>query len=1530
MSQEELTCRICSAPGEQDQPLFHPCKCSGSIRYIHQDCLTTWLAHSKKKTCDICKHPYSFQKVYSPDMPERLPVLLLLRQLSRQAFNSVLFCMRAIVVATVWLALVPWATIWTWRMYFAMGDSTAWWISNREKLQHKVNGTTSSLNITANTPINSTTSFLSHPIVRSISSDIVSGQIISSVIVLAFVAIFLLREWIMQNARPGVFEDGEVPAGDAAQGAPEPPVDPEPPVQEQPLQVPPPAVPEGNGHVVQQFNRPPEDDGRGPSKRVRRDNGPGENGPLVRRPTPRLARDKGKRVERREYIVGTAGRGKLRRRHPLRESSESPEDEVAYRDASEQPNNGSRPPMDLGEEAQFTFRLPGEASESAHSSCTDDSSDMSWTVPSQGPVSTDISSWNPNFGEDSVHDTPPASLHSAVPDVPEDVSLPSPADVSTPIDIHSTQEMPSPTLVPASSDATLSDSETEDTVSRSLSAPLSASLAAPGTPGELRRPPLPSVTLPSPSSGVPASISRGATPLASPSLATYRAPEEFEAGPSNLSGYFGRRDSEEEMEEMRAEHNRYFATEEREQDNESLGGVEVDEDGEGPKHAGGAWSESQGHLEVDVQPAQEEHAQPPQPAADGAPAQPPLNVEDVQRVIDAAADLGARLEELNQQLDAIQVNLDENIDDDMDGALEAIGLRGPLHGVAQNAALMTFILDVTIGLGIWVPFTLGKTTALLSLDPPRFLYILHLPLRVIRLVTDPIVDGVAILFTRLFLPPIFRFLHLLLAPLLSALKLGQGSSEAQAAVHHDVRGSVQDLMKWVCDKIKERFSAPSDTASSQPPVSFVDRVLQSDSPVFRYIEPYFAPLGSKVRSTSEDAKLTWGRLAVGDGPNDKIFAIVLGYAVMGLLVALYLNVLTIGNVRNAGKAVRSAVRQQLLVVKVAAFIVVELVVFPLGCGVMLDVCTVWLVPQGNFRSRITFLTYAPVTSVFYHWVAGTMFMYQFAVLLAGCRDIMRPGSMWFIKDPQDQNFHPIRDILERPALVQIRKLLLSGIMYSLVVAAGVGTVSGVLQLFSKSILPFRWNIREPLSPVPIDLLFLHLVLPYTMQYFRPKKALRQIGSAIWKSLAAHLRLSSYMFGGRHPTEEYTPKRWSHKLFGPTTLTRFELEELRDGVFRRVPNSDNVALVKDLPATAEVDANENPLNEEQARIIAAQNAEAEKHKRNIKNDYTVVYLPPQLKYRVAVFILSMWITGSLMLAIALGAPVLLGRLFFKLFFPHGVHDGYAFIAGFYLLWACYLIAYSIDRMDKRRQRRGGLEPRAQWPLYLAKRSLLWVAQTVYMVFFLGIVIPTLLALVMEFYLVQPIRQIARPAPEHRIRIVDMWALGLLYSKIFIRILRMQPGGNDFIRGIDQIMRGGWTHPDPFRATKDVIAPLTFGLVGMLFFPAGVLWALRKVFMLQVTDDFLFLHVYPSIFTVAGFGHTALVASRVLGSWSQTIRDKEFLVEMRLQNLELEANGDANTKRSDASTQTTAVQERAEEAEDAEAGVEVREEDEEDED
>jgi E3 ubiquitin-protein ligase MARCH6 len=48
--------------------------------------------------------------------------------------------------------------------------------------------------------------------------------------------------------------------------------------------------------------------------------------------------------------------------------------------------------------------------------------------------------------------------------------------------------------------------------------------------------------------------------------------------------------------------------------------------------------------------------------------------------------------------------------------------------------------------------------------------------------------------------------------------------------------------------------------------------------------------------------------------------------------------------------------------------------------------------------------------------------------------------------------------------------------------------------------------------------------------------------------------------------------------------------------------------------------------------------------------------------------------------------------------------------------------------------------------------------------------------------------------------------------------------------------------------------------------------------------LVMHVYPGLFAVVGFGRSIVVGMSLLSSWSQSIRDKEFLVEMRLRNHE----------------------------------------------
>lgn len=75
MADTGLFCRICRGEATDDQPLLHPCKCRGSIKYIHQECLMEWLKHSNKSTkqCDICNTPYRFRTIYDPNMPDIIP-----------------------------------------------------------------------------------------------------------------------------------------------------------------------------------------------------------------------------------------------------------------------------------------------------------------------------------------------------------------------------------------------------------------------------------------------------------------------------------------------------------------------------------------------------------------------------------------------------------------------------------------------------------------------------------------------------------------------------------------------------------------------------------------------------------------------------------------------------------------------------------------------------------------------------------------------------------------------------------------------------------------------------------------------------------------------------------------------------------------------------------------------------------------------------------------------------------------------------------------------------------------------------------------------------------------------------------------------------------------------------------------------------------------------------------------------------------------------------------------------------------------
>ncbi|XP_042066786.1 probable E3 ubiquitin ligase SUD1 isoform X1 [Salvia splendens] len=158
-------CRICRNPGDVDNPLRYPCACSGSIKFVHQDCLLQWLNHSNARQCEVCKHPFSFSPVYAENAPTRLPFQEFIVGIAMKACHVLQFFVRLSFVLSVWLLIIPFITFWIWRLAFVRS------IGEAQRL------------------------FLSHLSTTVILTDCLHGFLLSASIVFIFLGATSLRDY---------------------------------------------------------------------------------------------------------------------------------------------------------------------------------------------------------------------------------------------------------------------------------------------------------------------------------------------------------------------------------------------------------------------------------------------------------------------------------------------------------------------------------------------------------------------------------------------------------------------------------------------------------------------------------------------------------------------------------------------------------------------------------------------------------------------------------------------------------------------------------------------------------------------------------------------------------------------------------------------------------------------------------------------------------------------------------------------------------------------------------------------------------------------------------------------------------------------------------------------------------------------------------------------------------------------------------------------------------------------------------------
>ncbi|KAJ7967479.1 E3 ubiquitin-protein ligase MARCH6 [Quillaja saponaria] len=163
--EEEDVCRICRNPGDAENPLRYPCACSGSIKFVHQDCLLQWLNHSNARQCEVCKHAFSFSPVYAENAPTRLPFQEFVVGMAMKACHVLQFFLRLSFVLSVWLLIIPFITFWIWRLAFVRSFGEA------QRL------------------------FLSHLSTTVILTDCLHGFLLSASIVFIFLGATSLRDY---------------------------------------------------------------------------------------------------------------------------------------------------------------------------------------------------------------------------------------------------------------------------------------------------------------------------------------------------------------------------------------------------------------------------------------------------------------------------------------------------------------------------------------------------------------------------------------------------------------------------------------------------------------------------------------------------------------------------------------------------------------------------------------------------------------------------------------------------------------------------------------------------------------------------------------------------------------------------------------------------------------------------------------------------------------------------------------------------------------------------------------------------------------------------------------------------------------------------------------------------------------------------------------------------------------------------------------------------------------------------------------
>jgi E3 ubiquitin-protein ligase MARCH6 len=1099
-------CRICRGEGTPAEPLFYPCKCSGSIKYVHQDCLMEWLSHSQKKYCELCKTPFRFTKLYAPDMPQSLPIHIFIEHMAKYLLRNLLVWLRAAVAISVWVFWLPYFMRAVWSFMFWISDEGLGASSIMSRMNETNNtmstipssilaigtcpasplfaATTTSaaeveavvgqlegkdvsdyfvrfllnsftspllasdgelgnvLNASA-APSNASQSATGSSLLgdvailgnltrnSSLNRAIVSvleGQIITVLVIISFILIILVRDYVVQQ-QPEINMRAAFAAPENDMPVPEPDevIQPEnlPPTNLAPTDSDDETLEDSDQVGDQDWQRMP----------------PGRLAAAGEQP---LTPDSSNHSMLDHDSFPTSSTNTSLQNDQLNSQAREGADEG---DAAEEPatlddylriyrraNGDLQDTLRIIEEEGLQEKLKYWVEFTRRSTSTiENTSHAIRSEPITEEEEQEQEQERPEHDIDSDHDTlqSPSNWKGKEPWSPTLADL----DISGPSDAHDDDLFGAPASRPRS----MSDGFQEQLSVNPL-ANNSWSFDA-----------------------LPVDDKPDALSQALPAIQEQSGQDLTDGEPSSQS-----RDLDDEDDShLRREHYRRLPDREiyqhhppreilhrhpdlNEREHPLDAEVEVQ-----PPHANGAAEEAAvnggdapaaGLAEkvADFMWGNMDDLDPPAipraliVAAHRAALDDMAAQEAVERAVERGAaagnndgeDLWVDVPAEPNGDDGEGIAADDNaaamdpeaIEDleDFEGVMELIGMRGPIAGLFQNAIFCAVLVSVTIFACIFIPYNIGRVSVWLLASPMR---IVRLLFELSKLLQDAtfLVGGLgswcALNIVDMFATVMSSSVK---AHIVSARKMSWGLWTGaagrictflfkdffpmSATEIHNFSAVSHDALNIVKGNVLSVFSNISGSLTMANAVGF-DKILATTTTVLSSTSETAIKLSSILTKPSSwvidlsmaeewpslDPELTyWSSL-------DRFWAILAGYATMFLIGALYLkkgSPFSRNAIMHAWEAgVIDSLQQASGIMKVILIISIEMLVFPLYCGLLLDAALLPLFEDTTLTSRIVFTCKYPMTSVFVHWFVGTGYMFHFALFVSMCRKIMRPGVL---------------------------------------------------------------------------------------------------------------------------------------------------------------------------------------------------------------------------------------------------------------------------------------------------------------------------------------------------------------------------------------------------------------------------------------------------------------------------------------------------------------------------------------------------------